>query len=70
MVSGHKVYVAYFPNPPSLPTGSAPSGYGYRNNKTNGMPTKSADQRDYMIAINGAARLFQVTAIVTAHLVG
>jgi non-reducing end alpha-L-arabinofuranosidase len=51
MVSGHKVYSAYFPNPPSLPSGSAPSGYGYRNNKTSGMPTGSAaSQGVYMVA--------------------
>ena len=50
MAGGHKVYVAYFPNPPSLPSGSAPSGYGYRNNKTTGMPTKSAEQGVYMLA--------------------
>ncbi len=51
MVGGHKVYSAYFPNPPSLPSGSAPSGYGYRNNKTSGMPTgSSAPQGVYMVA--------------------
>ena len=51
MVGGHKVYSAYFPNPPSLPTGSAPSGYGYRNNKTTGMATgSSAAQGVYMVA--------------------
>ncbi len=50
MVGGHKVYSMYFPNPPSLPSGSAPSGYGYRNNKTTGMPTGSAAQGVYMLA--------------------
>ncbi len=40
----------YFPNPPSLPSGSAPSGYGYRNNKTTGMPTGTAAQGVYMLA--------------------
>lgn len=50
MVGGHKVYSMYFPNPPSLPSGSAPSGYGYRNNKTSGMPTGSAAQGVYMLA--------------------
>ena len=51
MVGGHKVYSAYFPNPPSLPSGSAPSGYGYRNNKTSGMATGSSGaQGVYMVA--------------------
>jgi len=51
MVGGHKVYSAYFPNPPTLPSGSAPSGYGYRNNKTTGIPTgSSAPQGVYMVA--------------------
>jgi len=50
MVGGHKVYSAWFPNPPMLPSGSAPSGYGYRNNKTTGMPTKTASQGVYMLA--------------------
>jgi non-reducing end alpha-L-arabinofuranosidase len=51
MIGTHKVYSAYFPNPPSLPSGSAPSGYGYRNNKTSGMPTgSSAPQGVYMVA--------------------
>jgi non-reducing end alpha-L-arabinofuranosidase len=51
MVGGHKVYSAYFPNPPSLPSGSAPSGYGYRNNKTSGMATGSTGtQGVYMVA--------------------
>jgi len=50
MVGGHKVYVVYFPNPPSLPSGSAPSGYGYRNNKTTGMPKNSDPQGVYMLA--------------------
>jgi len=50
MVSGHKVYSAWFPNTPMLPSGSAPSGYGYRNNKTTGMPTKSDAQGIYMVA--------------------
>src|SRR3569832_2524076 len=50
MVGGHKVYSAWFPNPPTLPSGSAPSGYGYRNNKTNGMPTKTDAQGVYMVA--------------------
>jgi len=49
-VGGHKVYSVYFPNPPSLPSGSAPSGYGYRNNKTSGVPTGSAAQGAYMLA--------------------
>ncbi len=49
-VGGHKVYSVYFPNPPSLPSGSAPSGYGYRNNKTTGVPTGSAAQGVYMLA--------------------
>jgi len=50
MVGGHKVYSAYFPNPPTLPSGSAPSGYGYRNNKTTGVPTGSNAQGIYMVA--------------------
>ncbi|HVY36755.1 MAG TPA: arabinofuranosidase catalytic domain-containing protein [Polyangia bacterium] len=51
MVGGHKVYSLYFPNPPMLPSGSAPSGYGYRNNKTMGMPTGSSGaQGVYMVA--------------------
>lgn len=50
MVGGHKVYSLYFPHPPSLPSGSAPSGYGYRNNKTTGMPTGTAAQTVYMLA--------------------
>jgi hypothetical protein len=50
MVGGHKVYPLYFPNPPSLPSGSAPSGYGYRNDKTTGMPTGSSPQGVYMLA--------------------
>jgi non-reducing end alpha-L-arabinofuranosidase len=51
MVGSHKIYSAYFPNPPTLPSGSAPSGYGYRNNKTSGMPTgASAPQGVYMVA--------------------
>ncbi len=49
-VGGHKVYAVYFPNPPSLPSGSAPSGYGYRNNKTVGISTGSAAQGVYMLA--------------------
>ncbi len=49
-VGGHKVYSVYFPNPPSLPSGSAPSGYGYRNDKTTGVPTGSAAQGVYMLA--------------------
>jgi hypothetical protein len=49
-VGGNKVYSLYFPNPPQLPSGSAPSGYGYRNNKTTGMPTGAAPQGVYMIA--------------------
>jgi len=50
MVGGHKIYSLYFPHPPSLPSGSAPSGYGYRNNKTTGMPTGTAAQTVYMLA--------------------
>jgi non-reducing end alpha-L-arabinofuranosidase len=50
MVGTHKVYSLYFPHPPSLPSGSAPSGYGYRNNKTTGMPTGTAAQTVYMLA--------------------
>jgi non-reducing end alpha-L-arabinofuranosidase len=51
MVGGHKVYSLYFPNPPSLPSGSAPSGYGYRNNKAMGVPTGSSGaQGVYMVA--------------------
>lgn len=49
-VGGHKVYSVYFPNPPSLPSGSAPSGYGYRNDKTKGVPTGTAAQGVYMLA--------------------
>jgi len=49
-IGGHKVYSLYFPNPPSLPSGSAPSGYGYRNDKTTGIPTESAEQGVYMLA--------------------
>ena len=50
MVGGHKVYSVFFPNPPKLPAGSAPSGYGYRNNKTTGMPKNSDPQGVYMLA--------------------
>jgi hypothetical protein len=49
-VAGHKVYSLYFPNPPQAAAGSAPEGYGYRNDKTAGVPTGSAAQGVYMIA--------------------
>ena len=49
-VSGHKVYSLYFPAPPQLASGSAPSGYGYRNDKTSGIPTGTAAQGVYMLA--------------------
>lgn len=48
-VAGHKVYSVMFPKLPTLPAGSAPSGYGYRNNMTTGMPTKTAAQGIYGI---------------------
>ena len=54
MVGGHKVYSVYFPNPPTLPSGSAPSGYGYRNNKTMGMPTGSSGAQGIYMLADGA----------------
>ncbi len=48
-LNGRTVYSLYFPKPPPIKAGDATSSYGYRNDKTTGMPTGTTGQSVYMI---------------------